>query len=116
MAQTLTPVPFVADGGVDITPLLATPTAAVLQFNNSGREILFVSAGATLETVTVNIGELVLGVTVNSFPVVNLTNGHLVAFGPFHSVDDQTGTSIVQVTLSTFASIQVALLQSVGVY
>ncbi len=115
--QTLTPTQFTADGaGLDITALLAAPTATTLQFSNTGREILFVAAASTSETVTVDIGALVLGQTVSNFTTVNLTNGHTVAFGPFHSVVDQTGTNLVQVVLSTITSITIALLQMVGVF
>ncbi len=115
--QTLTPTQFVADGaGLDITALLAAPTGTVLLFANTGREILFVAAGSTSETVTVDVGALVDGQTVSNFTTVNLTNGHTVAFGPFHSVLDNNGTNQVQVTLSTTSSITIALLQTVGVF
>lgn len=115
--QTLTPTQFVIDGGgLDITALLATPTQTTLQFANTGREILLVAAGAVSETVTVDVGVLVLGQSVSNFTTVNLTNGHTEAFGPFHSVVDQSGTNLVQVVLSTVTSITVALLQMPGVY
>jgi hypothetical protein len=115
--QTLTPTQFVADGaGLDITALLAGPTGTTLLFANTGREILFVAAGAVSETVTVDVGALVDGQTVTNFTTVNLTNAHTVAFGPFHSVIDQNGTNQVQVVLSTTTSITVALLQTVGVF
>lgn len=116
-SQTLTPTQFVADGaGQDITALLAAPTQTTLQFANTGREILFVAAASTSETVTVDVGALVDGQAVTNFSAVTLTNGHTVAFGPFHSVLDQSGTNTVQVVLSTTSSITVALLQTVGVY
>lgn len=115
--QTLTPTQDVADGaGLNITALLATPTATTLQFANTGREKLFVSAGAGSETVTVDIGALVLGQTVTNFTTVNLTNGDLYQFGEFHSVLDQSGTNLIQVVLSTITSIMVALVQNIGVY
>ena len=115
--QVLTPTQFVADGaGLDLTAALATPTGTTLQFANTGREILFVAAGATSETVTVDVGALVDGQTVSNFTTVNLTNAHTVAFGPFHSVIDQSGTNTVQVVLSTTTAITVALLQTVGVF
>lgn len=115
--QTLTPTQFVADGaGLDITAQLAAPTGTTLLFANTGREILFVAAGSTSETVTVDVGALVDGQTVSNFSTVNLTNGHTVAFGPFHSVIDQNGTNQVQVVLSTTTSITIALLQTVGVF
>jgi hypothetical protein len=115
--QTLTPTQFVADGaGLNITSLLATPTGVTLLFANTGREILFVSAGAVSETVTVDVGALVDGQTVSNFAAVNLTNGDLYAFGPYHSVLDQNGTNQVQVVLSTITLIQVVLLQGVGVF
>ncbi len=115
--QVLTPVQFVPDGaGLDLTAQLAAPTATTLQFANTGREILLVAAAASAETVTVDIGALVLGQTVTNFSSVTLTSGHTVAFGPFHSVDDQTGTSTVQVVLSTTTSITVAVVQTPGVF
>ena len=116
-SQTLTPVQFVADGaGFDLTAALATPTQTTLAFANTGREILFVAAASTSETVTVDVGALVDGQAVTNFTTVNLTNAHTVAFGPFHSVLDQNGTNTVQVVLSTTTAITVALLQTVGVY
>lgn len=116
MAQTLTPTQFVPDGaGLDVTALLAAPTQTTLQFSNSGREVLFVAAGASAETVTVNIGVTVLGQAVTNFSAVTLTNGHTVAFGPFHSQTDAPGTTNVTVTLSTTTAITVALLQYAGV-
>ena len=117
MSQLLTPTPQVPDGpGLNITALLAAPTATALQFNNTGRETLYVAAGASAETVTVDIGALVEGEPVNNFPSVTLTSGDVYAFGPYHSVDDISGSTLVQVTLSTITNITVALLQTVGVY
>lgn len=114
--QTLTPTQLVKDGaGLDITALLATPTQTTLQFQNSGREVLLVSAGASSETVTVDIGTTVLGQTVTNFTSVTLTNGHIVAFGPFDTQVDQPG-GLVQVVLSTTTLIQVALVQFVGTF
>lgn len=115
--QILTPTQFVADGGgLNLTTLLTTPTATTLQFVNTGREILFVAAGATSETVTVDVGALVLGQSITNFTTVNLTSADTYAFGPFHTIVDQSGTTTVQVVLSTITSITVALLQTVGVY
>jgi phosphatidylserine decarboxylase len=115
--QTLTPVQFVADGaGLDITANLAAPTQTTLLFTNTGREMLFVAAAASSETVTVDVGALVDGQTVTNFSAVTLTSGHTVAFGPFHSVLDQNGTSQIQVVLSVTTNITVGLFQTVGVY
>jgi hypothetical protein len=115
--QTLTPTQFVADGpGINITSLLAAPTATGLLFTNTGREILFVLPSAGSLTVTVDIGSLVLGQSVTNFSSVTLTSTDIYAFGPFHSVLDNTGTSQIQVTLSTTSTITIALLQTVGVY
>jgi len=115
--QVLTPTQYVADGtGLDITALLATPTGTTLQFSNTGREILHVSAGAGSETVTVDVGVTILGQAVSNFTAVTLTSGHLVAFGPFHALLNQPGGNQVLVVLSTITSIQVALLQTIGVY
>lgn len=115
--QTLTPVQLVPDGpGLDLTAALNTPTQATLQFSNTGREVLAVAAASTAETVTVDIGTTILGQSVTNFTTVNLTNAHTVLFGPFHSLVDQPGGTLVQVVLSTTTSISVALLQFVGVY
>ena len=115
--QILTPTPDVADGaGLNITALLATPTATTLQFANTGRERLIVVPGASSETVTVDVGTLVLGQAVANFASVTLTTTDYYQFGPYHSILDQPGGTLVQVTLSTITSIQVALLQGIGVY
>ena len=115
--QVLTPTQDVADGaGLNITALLATPTATTLLFANTGRERLYVLAGAGSETVTVDIGALVDGQSVTNFSSVTMTSTDIYQFGPFHSVLDQNGTNQVQVVLSTITSISVALLQGVGVY
>lgn len=115
--QTLTPTQLTADGaGLDITALLATPTNVNLQFANTGREFLIILPGAGSETVTVNFGATVLGQAVSNFAAVTLTNAHLYTFGQFHSALEQPGGSTIQVTLSTITLIQVALLQSAGVY
>ena len=113
--QTLTPTQFVKDGaGLNITPLLTTPTQTTLQFANSGKEILFVVPAAAAETVTVDVGIMVLGQTVANFAPVTLTSTDIYAFGPYDSALDESGTNIVQVVLSTITSIEVALLQMVG--
>lgn len=115
--QTLTPTPLVADGaGLDITALLAAPTQTTLQFANTGRELLVVSAATTSLTVTVDVGVTVLGQAVTNFSSVTLTNGHLSIFGPFHSVLNIPGGNTVQIVLSSTTSITVALIQTVGVY
>jgi len=115
--QTLTPTQFVADGtGLNITGLLAAPSATTLLFANTGREILFVLPSASSETVTVDVGALVDGQTVSNFSAVTLTSTDIYAFGPFHSVLDQSGTNQIQVVLSTTSNITIALLQTIGVF
>jgi hypothetical protein len=115
--QTLTATALSADGaGTNITALLATPTATTLQFQNSLNTILYVVPGATSETVTVNIEALILGESVTAFPAVSLTSTDVYTFGPFHSVLDAPGGNLMQVTLSTITSIQVALVTIPGVY
>jgi hypothetical protein len=115
--QVLTPVQDVADGaGLNITALLATPTATTLLFANTGRERLYVSAGASSETVTVDVGALVDGQSVSNFSAVTMTSSDLYQFGPFHSILDQNGTNQIQVVLSTITSITVVLLQGIGVF
>jgi hypothetical protein len=115
--QTLSPTPLVPDGaGLNITALLATPTATSLEFANTGREFLIVLPGASAETVTVDVGALVDGQTVTNFSAVTLTSTDVYSFGPYHSVLNQSGTNLIQVVLSTITSIQVALLQFTGVF
>jgi hypothetical protein len=115
--QTLAPTQFAPDGaGLNITGALATPTQVSLEFANSGREILVVVAGAAAETVTVDIGAKVLGQAVTAFSSVALTESDVYAFGPFHSVLEQPGGDLIEVTLSTVTAIQVALLQLPGVF
>ena len=115
--QLITPTQDVPDGsGLNITTLLAAPTALTLLFANTGRERLYILPTAGAETVTVDIGALVDGQTVTNFPAVTLTSTDLYQFGPFHSVLDNTGTNQVQVTLSTLTAITVTLLQGVGVF
>jgi hypothetical protein len=115
--QLLTPTQLVADGaGLNVTALLATPTNVNLQFANTGREFLVVVPGASSETVTVDVGTTVLGQAVANFASVTMTSTDIYTFGQFHSVLQQPGGSTIQITLSTITSIQVALLQSAGVY
>ena len=115
--QVLTPTQDVADGaGLNITAILATPTATTLQFANTGRERLIVLAGASSETVTVDVGALVEGQSVTNFSSVTMTSTDIYQFGPFHSILDQPGGNLIQVVLSTITSISVVLLQGVGVF
>ena len=116
VAQTLTPIPLVPNGGgLDLTAQLATPTQLTLQFTNTGQEFLAVAAGAISETVIVDISVTILGQTVANFPSVSLTNAHTVLFGPFSSQIDTPGTNLMTVMLSTLTAIQVALLRFTGV-
>lgn len=115
--QTLTPTQDVPDGlGLDITALLATPTQVTLQFANTGRERLYVLLASSTANVTVDFGAVLLGQTVTNFNSVALTATHLYQFGEFHSILDQPGGNLIQVTLSTVTNVTVALCQSVGVY
>lgn len=115
--QVLSPTQDVPDGaGLNITALLATPTATTLLFSNTGRERLYVAAGAGSETVTVDVGALVDGQSVTNFSAVTMTSTDLYQFGPFHSVLDQNGTNQIQVVLSTITNITVVLLQGIGVF
>jgi hypothetical protein len=115
--QVLTPAQDVVDGGgLNITALLATPTGVTLQFANTGRERLIVVPAAGSETVQVDIGTLIEGQAVANFAADSLTSTDVYQFGPFHSVLDQPGGNLIQVTLSTITAIQVVLLQGVGVY
>jgi hypothetical protein len=113
--QTLTPVQDVPDGaGLNITALLAAPTGTTLLFTNTGKERLIIVASGT-EAVTVDVGALVDGQTVTNFAPVTLTSTSIYQFGPYHSVLDNTGTNLIQVTLSTLTA-TIVLLQGVGVF
>src|ERR1700677_1564927 len=58
--QVLTPTQDVPDGaGLNITALLATPTATTLLFSNTGRERLIVVPGAGAEPGPVHVGPTV---------------------------------------------------------
>lgn len=114
--QTLTSTVLATDGtGTNLTPLLATPTATVLQFQNTLNTLLLVAPTAAAETVTVDVECLVDGQSVTNFASVTLTTTDFYTFGPFHSVIDETATNIVQVTLSTITAIQVAVITVPGV-
>ena len=115
--QTLTPVPFVADGpGLNLTTQLVAASGTTIQFNNSGREMLLVVLASASATVTVDFGTLVLGEAVANFTTVNLVATDYQVFGPFHTLLDQPGGSLINVTLSTVTNVSVALLQTAAVY
>ena len=114
--QTLTATQLATDGtGTNLTPLLATPTATTLQFQNTLNTILLVAPTASAETVTINVACLVDGQTVTNFPAVTLVTTDIYTFGPFHSVIDVNATNLVQVTLSTITAIQVGVITVPGV-
>ena len=121
MAQILTPIPLVADGGgLDITAALLVGTSGLndttLRFTNSGREFLIVVATTTC-TVTLDVESTVLGQAVAAFTPVNLTSAHYYAFGQFHSANNFPGTTTVQVVLSSIVStVSAGLFVPVGVY
>jgi hypothetical protein len=115
--QTLTATQLAVDGaGTNLTALLATPTATNLQFANTLNTILIVVPGASSETVIVDVECLVDGQSVTNFSSVSLTSTDVYTFGPYHSVIDETGTNLVEVTLSTITSIQVAVITVPGVF
>jgi hypothetical protein len=118
-SQTLTATALATDGtGTNLTALLAEPTANTLVFQNGLNTILLVQASASAQTVTVEISCLIEGQTVSSFPAVTLTSSDLYTFGPFHSVLDESGTNLVQVSLAsdTLADLLVAVITIPGVY
>ena len=115
--QTLTPTPFVADGpGLNLPTLMVAATGTTIQFSNSGREIFLAGLVTTAATVTVDFGTLVLGQAVGNFTTVNLVDTDTIAFGPFHTLLDQPGGSLINITLSTVTNVSVALLQTTAVY
>jgi hypothetical protein len=119
--QTLTATQLAVDGtGTNLTALLVEPTSGttVLQFQNTLNTILLVQASASAQTVTVEISALVDGETVASFPAVTLTSTDLYSFGPFHSVLDENGTNLVQVSLAsdTYTDLLVGVINIPGVY
>ena len=115
--QTLTPTPFVADGpGLNLTTLLVAATGTTISFSNSGREIVLVLLASSTATVQVDFGTLVLGEAVTNFSTVSLTATDLYAFGPFHTLLDQPGGALINITLSTVTNVTVALVQTTAVY
>jgi hypothetical protein len=119
--QTLTATQLAVDGtGTNLTALLVQPSSGttVLQFQNTLNTILLIQPSAAAQTVTVEISALVDGETVSSFPAVTLTSTDLYSFGPFHSVLDETGTNLVQVSLGsdTYTDLLVGVINIPGVY
>lgn len=116
--QTLTPTVLTPDSvATDLSTLVQTQTGNVLQFANSGHELLVLQATASSKTATVSIGATVLGQPVTAFTPVSLpygTSGDIVLLGPFHAALDSPGTNTVTVTL-TDATSKVALIQVPGV-
>jgi hypothetical protein len=117
--QTLTPTVLSPDDALtDLTTLVTTTTGNVLEFSNSGRELLVLQATAASQTATVSIGATVLGQAVQSFDAVDLpypgSAGGIVLLGPFHSALETPGTTTVTVTM-TDATSKAALIQVPGV-
>ena len=101
--QTLTATQLAVDGaGTNLTALLTQPTSGttVLQFQNTLNTILLVVPSASAQTITVTVSCLVDGEAVASFPAVTLTSTDVYTFGPYHSVIDQTGSNLVNVSLA----------------
>jgi NADH/NAD ratio-sensing transcriptional regulator Rex len=116
--QPLTPTQCVPDNtALNLTSLSGTAMTGFLgvTFNNSGREKLLVNVGATATTATVVIGSTVLGQAVTNFSVV-LTTSAINQIGPFHTIDDATGTTTVTITFNQVASVTVGLVQDAGVF
>ena len=113
--QTLSPTPMVKNtAGLNVTSLLAAPTETTLQFANSGKEYLVVTASASGVTVLVDIGTTVLGQPVTPVTPVTLVESDVYQFGPYDREVDEPGTNTVEVTLSTVTGVEVALLQFTG--
>jgi hypothetical protein len=98
-------------GGLNITGALIPATGDLLMFRSTGAERLWVTASGPGVTVTVDVGARILGQPVDPFPAVELAQGALYQFGPFHSVLNAAGTASVQVTLSSVTGVQVAVIQ-----
>ena len=97
--------------GLDLGAILAQPFGAVLQFTNTGTERLLVIAATSGVTVQADVGAEVLGQAVTPFPAVTLTEGHLYAFGPFHSALQLPASNVIQVTLSSVTDVLAAVVQ-----
>jgi hypothetical protein len=112
ITQVLARARDVADGGgLNVTALLVPATGQLLMFRSTGAERLLVTASGPGVTVTVDVGARILGQPVDPFPAVELAEGALYQFGPFHSVLNAAGTAMVQVTLSSVAGVQAAVIQ-----
>ena len=97
--------------GLDVTRYLSQALGAVLQFANHGSERLYVLSSDPGVTLTVLTGGTVLDQEAQPFPAVTLAPSTLYCFGPFHTVVQVPGTSVVQVALSTAFGVQVAVVQ-----
>ncbi|HEY1820402.1 MAG TPA: hypothetical protein VGG83_10765 [Trebonia sp.] len=100
-----------------VTPALQAMTGFTgVSWSNTGREILYVSVGASATVLTLNIGSLVLGQAVTA-PTVSLSASTIYCIGPFPSPYDEpsTGINAVWVDFSVVTTAQVALLQIPGV-
>ena len=102
-------------GGV-VPALQALTGFTGVLWSNTGREILYISVGATATVITENIGTLVLGQAVTA-PTVSLSASTIYVVGPFASAYDEpsSGINAVWVDFSSVATAQVALLQIPGV-
>ena len=115
--QVLTPTQDVADGaGLNITALLATPTATTLLFANTGRERLYRRRRRGLRDRDRGRRRAGRRAVRDQLHQRHPDQHRHLPVRPVPLVLDQNGTNQIQVVLSTITSITVALLQGVGVF
>lgn len=117
MARTALTPTVLGTGATNLTTALAALGSATgVQWSNTGKEVLYVSVGATPTTVTENIGVTVLGQGVTA-PTVALSANTVYAIGPFPSAFNQpsSGTNQIFLDFSSSTAVSVALVQLPGV-
>jgi hypothetical protein len=126
---TISPTLLTADSGFMAAATIAdsfTPTAGAgngVQFNNAplGQVLLVVNTAGTPTTLTVVIGQTLLGQSVGTAGQGGYTVGPLAAtastlIGPFHAYMQTPGTFLVSVDFSAITSVTCGVVQIPGVY
>jgi hypothetical protein len=125
---TLTPVILTADSGATLAGTLSTGFALVtagagngVTFSNlPGQSLLMVAGTAASQagTLTVTVGQTVLGQSVTSFsvPLTLTTAAPTAVVGPFHSVLEAPGGANISVDFNFVLPPYAAVFQTPGVY
>jgi len=125
---TLTPTLMTADSSFTTLGTAATATPATgagngVQFNNAplGQVLLVVVTAGTPTTLTVVIGQTLLGQSVGTanqggYTVGPLATTGVALVGPFHAFMQTPGTFLVGVDFTANTSVTVGVIQIPGVY